>query len=710
MLPARRPLSASHQGLTTARSAATAALCVAVLCLGAAASLSTLPAEGTQGSLTSAPEARTAPLPEYTAPSGPCRDLVYIGARGSGEKVSAHDRLGGPVFEGWEWSKKKAEKGLSLGYYGLKYPAHEADIKLALGSYRHKYFEGMREGIEEAIGFLGSRQRCKNEHYIFAGYSQGAMIMYRTMWLIHSSETPLPPALLDKVDGLLLIANGDRLGADGGIISYGTAPQNKNSWGVSWGFGVRKHAAGTFPPPAEKSPKRIRSRIHSVCIESDLVCDFVNATARPLNGLGIHGNAYSSSGRGIYAADGLVYVRSAATNIMKVTNSWWPLPVSPTPVPTPPATPMPTPGPTLVPTPTPTLTPTGEWKQISPSDGAQFTCGIKTDATLWCWGRNQDGQLGIGRTSDRELVPQRVAGEGWASVDTSSTHGCAVKSDGTGWCWGAGNWGQLGDGTVENIRPVPTRVHGTGWSSIQLGGSATCGLKLDRTMWCWGNKTLNGTGDSSYEPGPLPTLVDSQSWVAMDVGINHACAVRADGSAWCWGANDTGQLGDGTTNGTVRPVPVASLGAGSTSDVMAGFGHTCARAPNGALRCWGANSYGQLGLGSSGGPRLTPTDASLGGTTAASAGFYQTCAVGAGETAWCWGAGWFGQLGQGDDLDHATPVRLEGAWRNIDAGGHFGCGIRTDGTAWCWGDNSFGQLGDGTTSAQFYPVQVSPPA
>jgi alpha-tubulin suppressor-like RCC1 family protein len=128
------------------------------------------------------------------------------------------------------------------------------------------------------------------------------------------------------------------------------------------------------------------------------------------------------------------------------------------------------------------------------------TCAVRTDGTLWCWGRNSDGELGIGPGASKNTPAQVGKATDWSLVSSggySTYHSCAVKTTGTLWCWGGNTSGQLGDGTRIS-RDTPTQV-----------GSAT-------------------------------------NWSDVAPGSNHTCAVRTDGTLWCWGTNHNGQLGDGT--------------------------------------------------------------------------------------------------------------------------------------------------------------------
>ncbi|RSM54704.1 hypothetical protein DMB66_37100, partial [Actinoplanes sp. ATCC 53533] len=141
---------------------------------------------------------------------------------------------------------------------------------------------------------------------------------------------------------------------------------------------------------------------------------------------------------------------------------------------------------------------------IRPTAGNGYACAMRTDGSLWCWGANGDGQLGLGDTVARNAGPVQLTGAGWTAVAAGSRHTCAVRSDGTLWCWGANSAGQLGLGDLA-VRDVPVPV-----------GAAT-------------------------------------TWASVAAGVAHTCATRVDGSLWCWGANDAGQLGLGDTTDRAAP-------------------------------------------------------------------------------------------------------------------------------------------------------------
>jgi alpha-tubulin suppressor-like RCC1 family protein len=155
---------------------------------------------------------------------------------------------------------------------------------------------------------------------------------------------------------------------------------------------------------------------------------------------------------------------------------------------------------------TPTQVSGTNWASVS--TGGNHTCGVKTDGTLWCWGDNFYGQLGIGSVAG-VLTPTQVGtATNWVSVSSAGgVHTCGVKTDGTLWCWGRNEFGQLGDGTTVD-KNTPTQVGtGTNWGSIFAGFDHTCGIKTDGTLWCWGHNNYGQLGDGTTVDKNTPTQV-----------------------------------------------------------------------------------------------------------------------------------------------------------------------------------------------------------
>ncbi|MFC1482170.1 RCC1 domain-containing protein [Myxococcota bacterium] len=233
--------------------------------------------------------------------------------------------------------------------------------------------------------------------------------------------------------------------------------------------------------------------------------------------------------------------------------------------------------------------------------GAFFNCALKTDGTVWCWGENSYGQLGDGTQSHRS-TPVQVVGPGGlgfvtdvAYLDAGGHSSCAVKTDGTVWCWGHNDHGQLGISTATASSSSPVQVQllaDAAW--VSGSGAHRCAVKTDGTVWCWGYNDYGQLGDGTTTSHYFPTQVTGLTDVAgLSAGGGHVCAVKTDGTAWCWGYNANGQLGDGTTTNQYSPTQV--IGLANVSDLSAGGEHTCAVKTDGTLWCWGNNVDGQLG-------------------------------------------------------------------------------------------------------------------
>jgi alpha-tubulin suppressor-like RCC1 family protein len=356
------------------------------------------------------------------------------------------------------------------------------------------------------------------------------------------------------------------------------------------------------------------------------------------------------------------------------------------------------------------------WGVSSVSLGAEHTCAIKTDGSLWCWG---GGWLGNG-TDIGSNTPIQIISSGVSSVALRSFHTCAIKVDGSLWCWGDNYYGQLGNGTYGNIISTPVQIMSSGVSAVALGGSHTCAIKTDGSLWCWGwndyGQVGNGTSGGSIT---TPIEIMSSGVVDVSLGYGHTCAVKVDGSLWCWGDNYYGQLGNGTY-GNIISTPVQIMSSGVV-DVSAGIGYTCAIKQDGSLWCWGENSQGQLGDGTRGvddcDPNWDGNECNINptiiitGVKSVSLSFAHTCAIKQDGSLWCWGNNWAGQLGDGTYVEKSTPVQIMSSGvLAVSLGDSHTCAIKTDGSLWCWGKNTSGQLGVGWSAMRDTPVRVINPS
>ena len=259
------------------------------------------------------------------------------------------------------------------------------------------------------------------------------------------------------------------------------------------------------------------------------------------------------------------------------------------------------------------------------SSGGRHTCGLDLQRHIWCWGENFWAQLSTGVWDGTE-DPQLVAGEAiFTFLSAGRTHTCAGNEAGQLLCWGDNTDGQLGSGlpvedlgcgwyTGDRCEANPRGVHG-GWvfTAVGAGWYHTCGVTAG-TLACWGANgagqlgattsqhtcPVRGEGTQPCAPYPVhvgfPLPSSDLQVTAVAAGGAHTCALTATGTAYCWGANDHGQLGIGASGNRAAPTPVAAEGI-AFHELTAGHDHTCGIATDGDAYCWGNNSDGQLGDG-----------------------------------------------------------------------------------------------------------------
>ena len=242
--------------------------------------------------------------------------------------------------------------------------------------------------------------------------------------------------------------------------------------------------------------------------------------------------------------------------------------------------------------------------------GSSHTCGLTEAGAVKCWGKNSDGQLGDGGTTDRRS-PVNVSGltSGATSLAAGSSHTCAVTTVGGVRCWGYNSDGQLGDGgTTDRRAPVDVAGLTSGVAAVSAGGSHTCALTTAGGVRCWGSNGNGALGDGTTTDRTTPVdVVGLTSGVtAVSAGSGYTCALAKAGGLKCWGRNHEGQLGDGTLTSRTTPVDVVGLTSGVAA-VSAGGRHACALTTAGGLKCWGFNSAGQLGDGTTA-SRTAPVD------------------------------------------------------------------------------------------------------
>lgn len=244
--------------------------------------------------------------------------------------------------------------------------------------------------------------------------------------------------------------------------------------------------------------------------------------------------------------------------------------------------------------------------------GYQHACAVGLDGQVWCWGANDSGQLGRGNETAMETVPAPVVGlQNAISVSVGLDHSCALRRDGTVWCWGDNTYGQLGDGTyISSDEPVAAGALYMDWPvAVVAGEHHTCAIS-DGSVYCWGDNSshqVNSTGASSI-PNPAYAGLEATA-LFSSASSQHTCALSGS-QVTCWGANDSGQSGAPLDSPTTPPVQLSL--SGPATSLATGMDFSCALLASGSVQCWGNNIEGQLGVGQTSTPSVTPQDVLLG--------------------------------------------------------------------------------------------------
>jgi alpha-tubulin suppressor-like RCC1 family protein len=370
--------------------------------------------------------------------------------------------------------------------------------------------------------------------------------------------------------------------------------------------------------------------------------------------------------------------------------------------------------------------------------GRAHACAVLVDGRARCWGDNAVGQLGDLTASDRRMPVTADANAQFKDITAGSDHTCGITLANEVRCWGTNASRQLGNPTIGTGNfAIGQRVQfadGTPLRDVRAitaGSQHTCALTNAGRVWCWGSNARGQLGiDSTTASSTTPALVgrfesivigfgfapgglDERTFIPLEnvtqieAGQRHTCAVLADGTARCWGDNTAGQLGNGTTVQANKPVTVAGLT--NVFRISGGLLHTCATFGNAATQaaCWGFNSAGQLGDGTQTNSSLPRTVATgLPGAIEVAAGSLHTCWTSSGQQK-CAGDSNAGALGILSSALQLVPVSSNTAdARMPTAGEHFTCTLKFNGTVMCSGKNADGQLGANNLVNQryLYPV------
>jgi alpha-tubulin suppressor-like RCC1 family protein len=295
------------------------------------------------------------------------------------------------------------------------------------------------------------------------------------------------------------------------------------------------------------------------------------------------------------------------------------------------------------------------------SAGGAKTCAVMDDRSVRCWSSNPGGSLGTGVIGPA-ATPTEIEGlEDVANLSVSATHACAVLGDATVRCWGANLWGQLGNEDAGDASDTPVVVTGlTDVAQVETGSGHTCARLTSGEVRCWGNNADHqiSTSDIASSVSPL-TVPEVPPAYAIAAGGSHNCAIVEPpesfyGTILCWGANWSEQLGSTSTLTYTEPSPHLR-----GAIIAAGHGHSCALSTQESFWCWGTNGAGQIGVGHV----MSPASGSVEGVhmppvVQIALGTDHSCALQQDGTARCWGDNSYGQLGTGTIFDYTEPTRV----------------------------------------------------
>ena len=411
--------------------------------------------------------------------------------------------------------------------------------------------------------------------------------------------------------------------------------------------------------------------------------------------------------------------------------------------------------------------------------GEYHTCAVTTSNKLYCWGKNDSGQLGNDSTADSTIPVEILNNVNYVRLGLN--HTCALTTSGALYCWGNNEYGQLGDKTFVT-KTVPTLVEMKDnpanpsenvISSVSLANNHTCAINVLGNLYCWGKNNFGQLGNGDWNNHNTPTNVKVfddggrvlNNVIQVSLGGDHNCAVDYRNKLYCWGGNSSGQIGNGDANNqnparnvsqlkNLYDVVYVSAGRGFY-DGGQYYSHTCAIKKNGDLYCWGKNNYKQVGNGTEN-DQYNPTKVlenikqvrlskihacaiandniehlwggmNQGGNryvivdlqdseyepenediVKMSLGADHTCEIDDTGTLYCVGYNAFGQLGDGTTKSKASPVQISSlsGVGDVSLGANHSCAILTTGALYCWGKNDYGQVGNNTLDNQKSPVNI----
>ena len=365
-----------------------------------------------------------------------------------------------------------------------------------------------------------------------------------------------------------------------------------------------------------------------------------------------------------------------------------------------------------------------DWSKIA--SGTLHNLAVKTGGTLWAWGSNSHGRLGDGTTTTRSSPVQIGSLTTWSNVwaGGQGDQSFAIKTDKTMWAWGFNTTGSLGLGDAIH-HSSPTQIGSlTDWNTLSSEGNylgpTGMAVKTDNTLWTWGDASTTGrTAHNNLTDYSSPVQVGGATDWQEVVGtqISSAGIRKINNNAgyalWTWGTGTGGATGHGDTVNTSSPIQVGFLNdwAGGAGSIATGYQNMLAVKVDGTLFAWGNGGQGVSGLGNTTSYSSPMQVGNLSDWSKVGTQNQKSFAIKTDGTLWAWGdnnGGNSGHLGLDNTTDYSSPIQVGELtdWASISIGHDHALAVKTDGTLFAWGDNGVGHLGDGTTTVRSSPVKI----